>query len=128
MENQQKCILIVDDDQTVIKMMRIYFQNSGMSAVVADSGVKALAAIDEYNPDLMILDIKMPQMDGVKVCQAIRREKGNKTLPIIAVTGFHSDSKQKDIMAAGANLYLTKPLDMSGLLKKVKELMSSSEQ
>ena len=122
MAERKKRVLIVDDDATLVKMMQIYFKNSGMETHIETRGLKAIEAIGSFNPDVMILDIMMPEMDGIKVCRKIRTELGNHTLPIIALTGFHKEEREKQIMAAGANLYLTKPIEMSKLLSHVKTL------
>lgn len=124
MEARKKRVLIVDDDAGLIKVMRIYFENSGIEAPVEQSGIGALKAIDAQRPDVVIMDIRMPGMDGLEVCRAIRRDPVNSRLPIIVMTGFHSESKRKEAAAAGVNLYLTKPVVMAELLKHVKELTS----
>jgi len=126
LEEKKKRILVVDDDPTLIKMIKIYFENLGFSISLAGSGVEALKAFDEEPPDVMILDIRMPGMDGIKVCRKIRLEKGNLKTPIIAITGYHNEKIKKDVMAAGANAYMEKPLDLSRLLKIVKELISDN--
>lgn len=127
MGETRKRVLIVDDDTELINVMRIYFQRSGFTAEVADSGRKALKLLDGFKPDAMILDILMPKLDGVKVCQTIRIEKENLSMPIIALTGFHKEKVKLDILDAGANLYLTKPIDMSKLVKHVKDLLPPDE-
>lgn len=127
MGKERKRVLIVDDDTELISVMRIYFQRSGFDAETADSGRKALKLFDSFKPDAMILDILMPKMDGVKVCKAIRADKGNLTMPIIALTGFHKEKTKREILDAGANLYLTKPIDISRLIKYIKDLMPPGE-
>lgn len=128
MSGDRKRILIVDDDHETVKVMQIYFSRSGMIAKTAESGRGALKSVEKFQPDLMILDIRMPRVDGVEVCKTIRYKKGDRELPIIAVTGYHSEQKKNEILQAGANLYLTKPLDMGQLLKQVKELISAREE
>ena len=123
MGNERRRVLIVDDDTELINVMRIYFQRSGFEAEIADSGRKALKLFDSFDPDAVILDILMPRMDGVKVCKAIRVDKGNLTTPIVALTGFHKQKTKEELLEAGANLYLTKPIDISKLIKHIKDLM-----
>lgn len=127
MQVEKKRILIVDDDVNLISVMKIYFQRSGMVAKVLDSGKKALRTMDDFNPDLVILDIRMPKMDGVSLCKNIRMSKRSR-VPIIALTGYHSEKGKREVLAAGANLYLTKPVDMATLLKHVKKLTSKREE
>ena len=123
MADERKRVLIVDDDPEFVKVMRIYFRRSGFEPQVAESGRKALKAVDSFEPDVMILDILMPKMDGVKVCKAIRVDMGNTTMPIIALTGYHKATTKHEILEAGANLYLTKPIDMNQLIKHIKDLL-----
>ena len=127
MGNRRKRVLIVDDDAELINVMRIYLQRSGFDAEIADTGRKALKSFDSFKPDAIILDILMPRMDGVKVCRAVRVDKGNLTVPIIALTGFHKEKTKREILDAGANLYLTKPIDISKLVKHIKDLMPPDE-
>ncbi len=127
MGNERKRVLVVDDDTELINVMRIYFQRSGFDTEIADSGQKALKLFNGFKPDVMILDILMPRMDGVKVCKAIRVDKGNLTMPIIALTGFHKEKTKREILDAGANLYLTKPIDISSLVKHIKGLLPPDE-
>ncbi len=127
MGNRRKRVLIVDDDTELINVMRIYLQRSDFDAEIADTGRKALKSFDSFKPDAMILDTLMPRMDGVKVCKAVRVDKGNLTVPIIALTGFHKEKTKREILDAGANLYLTKPIDISKLVKHIKDLMPPDE-
>jgi DNA-binding response OmpR family regulator len=122
--NNDRKVLIVDDDTELIKVMKIYFQNSGFTTEVVESGRKALKAVEKFQPDVMILDVLMPKMDGVQVCETVRRQMGNAAMPIIALTGYHKEQTKREIIAAGANMYLTKPIDMSELLRHVKQMLA----
>lgn len=119
----QKLVLLVDDDADFVKVVRLYFERSGLEVVSAPSGKKALKCIDARPPDVMILDINMPKMDGVEVCRTVRARMGSKHLPIIALTGYHSEDKQKQMMAVGTDLYLTKPIDMKKLVEYVLKVI-----
>lgn len=121
---EKKRVLVVDDDVELIKVMKIYFNRAGFEADVADSGYKALKAYEEKRPDVVILDIHMPKMDGFRVCEKIRNEKADKNTPIIAITGYSRSDKRKKILDVGANMLLDKPVDMTRLLKSVKQMTS----
>ncbi len=121
METPQKRILIVDDDKEVTRAMRMYFEQWGMEVRVAENGLRALEEIGVFQPNAVILDIFMPLLDGVKVCKFLRLEKRKLDIPIIVLTGHHDPEREKEILQAGANLYLTKPIDMAELLKHVQE-------
>lgn len=128
MKDEKSRVLIIDDDLELIKLMNIYFKNSGVVVRVESSGRAGIEAIDEFQPDVIILDIAMPNMDGIEVCKNIRLTKDKRTLPIIAFTAFHKDETKRAMMAAGANLYLVKPIEMSSLLKHAKALATMSRE
>ena len=128
MKGEKNRVLIIDDDLELIKLMNIYFKNSGVVARVESSGSAGINAIDEFQPDVIILDIAMPKMDGLEVCKKIRLTKNKRILPIIAFTAFHKDEIKNAMMAAGANLYLVKPIEMSSLLKHAKALATTSRE
>ena len=128
MNDKKMRILIIDDDTELVNLMNIYFKNSGLVARSESSGKAGLKAIDKFQPDLVILDIAMPKMNGVEVCKKIRLTKNKRILPIIAFTAFHKDKIRKAMVAAGSNLYLVKPIDMSSLLEHAKTLATMSRE
>jgi DNA-binding response OmpR family regulator len=119
-------VLLVDDDSDFTKIVKVYLEKSGMEAAVASSGKKALKAVAARRPDLMILDVNMPKMNGAEVCRAVRAKMGSRHLPIIALTAYHSNETKKLMMEVGADLYLTKPMDLKKLVAQVEELMRSA--
>lgn len=127
MEQSGGYVLLVDDDKDFTKLVKLYLEKSGMEVAVAPNGKKALKAFDGRRPDVMILDVNMPKMDGVEVCGAVRAKMGSYHLPIIALTAFHSPEKQKQMMSVGADLYLTKPMDLKKLVAHVEELMRAKK-
>lgn len=128
MEPRKNRVLVVDDDPEVVKVIRIYLKTAGLEANIASSGKEAIKAIDEMEVDAVILDLHMPGMDGFEVCKWIRVDKGNRTIPIIAITGYTSEEKKKKILASGADAYLTKPIDMSKMVELVRRLIAESSQ
>lgn len=123
MEEPRKLVLLVDDDADFAKVVKLYFERSGLELMSVPSGKKAMKAIDSRRPDVMILDVNMPKMDGVEVCRTVRAKMGGRHLPIIALTGFHSEDRKKQMMAVGADMYLTKPIDMKKLVERVQEVI-----
>ncbi len=128
MKDDKKRVLIIDDDTELIKLMNIYFKNSGVVVRVESNGKAGIKAIDKFQPDVLILDIAMPKMNGIQVCKKIRITKNKHILPIIAFTAYHKDETKKAMMAAGANLYLIKPIEMSSLLNHAKTLAAMSQE
>ncbi|MHB8895059.1 MAG: response regulator [Candidatus Geothermincolia bacterium] len=123
MEESRKVVLLVDDDVDFAKVVKLYFERSGLELVAVTSGKKAIKAFDARRPDAMILDVNMPKMDGVEVCRTVRAKMGGRHLPIIALTGYHSEDRKKQMMAVGADLYLTKPIDMKKLVEHVQQVI-----
>ena len=126
MAEDKKLVLIVDDEADYIKVLSLYFSNAGMEVVEASSGKKALKAFDARLPDAVILDVNMPKMDGAEVCTTMRAKMGLRPIPIIALTGYHSAETKAKMMAVGANLYLTKPVEMKKLIQHVTKLIPNN--
>jgi two-component system OmpR family response regulator/two-component system alkaline phosphatase synthesis response regulator PhoP len=122
MAETRRLVLLVDDDVDFAKVVKLYFERSGLELISVTSGKKAIKAMDARRPDAMILDVNMPKMDGVEVCRTIRAKMGSRHLPIIALTGYHSEDRKKQMMAVGADLYLTKPIDMRKLVEYVLQV------
>jgi len=127
MAQDKKIILVVDDEPDYIKVVSLYFSNAGMEVIGATSGKKAIKAFDARQPDAIILDVNMPKMDGAEVCSTIRAKMGLKSIPIIALTGYHSPETKAKMMAVGADLYLTKPVEMRRLIAHVMQLIPRDE-
>lgn len=119
----RKRVLIVDDERDFTTGVSVVLENAGFETLVVDNGLRALEEIDIFQPDAIILDIYMPVMDGVKVCKLVRIEKQNTTTPIIAITAFDNEEKRKEILDAGANVYLTKPIPPEQLLDQVRSFV-----
>jgi two-component system phosphate regulon response regulator PhoB len=102
-------ILVVDDVADTCRMYAGYFRFVGANVVIAQDGVEALQAVNHHHPDAVLLDLAMPRMTGLEVMKALRREARHRDLPVVALTGQVSEGQQEKALAAGADLYLTKP-------------------
>lgn len=110
-------ILIVDDDRQITRMLRTSLQASGYDVVVAQNGMEAFEQFRQTNPELVITDISMPEMDGVELTQAIRRISET---PIIVLSVRDSDQMKVTALDEGADDYVTKPFRMPELLARVR--------
>jgi two-component system OmpR family response regulator len=114
-------VLIVEDEEDVSKMIQTFMETqNGYKVSTATDGINALLAVGRDRPDLMILDIKIPGVDGIEVCRQIKADPKGKTA-IIAISG-QSDNGTRAI-EAGADAFLNKPLDLESLLTQVKKLL-----
>jgi two-component system sensor histidine kinase/response regulator len=112
-------VLVVDDNDANRLLLQELLEQEGHQVLLAANGVEALesAAIDR--PDLMLLDVNMPRMDGLEVCRRLRADPATRALPIILVTALAERAHRLEGIAAGANDYLTKPIDRTDLLLRV---------
>ncbi len=118
-----KRILVVDDEQDIVKMVGLRLKANGYEVLSANDGQQGLETAQKEKPDLIILDVMMPKMDGYKVCGLLKKDSRFAKTPIIIFTAKAQD-KDKDLgREVGANAYLTKPFDPPVLIAKVKELL-----
>lgn len=123
--NKQRRILIVDDDQEILRMLSHIFELEGYSVVVAADGDSALAMVEKQRPDLAILDIMMPGQDGLQVLDIIRR---NYDFPVIMLTGRCEVTTLRDAVGLGADDYVRKPFSVRELLARVRVKLRRAEQ
>jgi len=113
-------ILVVDDDRNVVQIIAVNLQYEGMDVIEAYDGEEALAKTAAKKPDLILLDIMMPGLDGLEVCRRLKSDARTADIPIIMLT---AKTRDEDILAgweAGADDYLTKPFNPLGLTQRVK--------
>lgn len=110
-------ILLVDDEIAFVKGLRLSFEREGYTVVTAHTGTEALRKLNDEHPDLVVLDIMLPELDGLEVCKRIRQTS---TLPIIMLTARAEDIDKILGLEMGADDYLTKPFNTRELLARVK--------
>src|SRR5579884_554689 len=114
-------ILVVDDDRGLRDVLRRALQLGGYEVRLADSGAAALAAIASETPEAVVLDIGLPDIDGLEVCRLLRRE-GNR-VPVLMLTAREAVSDRIDGLDAGADDYLVKPFDVDELKARLRALL-----
>ena len=118
-------ILIADDESTVRRMIRQILEGAGHDVMEATNGAEAVRQVEKTQPDLLIVDVMMPQINGKEVCRKIRSSPETETLPIILMTAPWTTSD--DFLAlenTGADRFLAKPFDDAALMKAVQELLN----
>jgi excisionase family DNA binding protein len=114
-------VLIVDDEQEIVDIMKVFLQRQGgYQIATASDGITALIEVGRAKPDLMILDIMIPGVDGIDVCRRIKADSNNKTV-IIAVSG-NSEHRNR-ILHSGADAFMSKPIDLEKLHTEAKRLL-----
>ncbi|MBN2045768.1 MAG: response regulator [Anaerolineales bacterium] len=121
-------ILVVDDDIELAEMLRAYFTAQGYRAAAAYSGEAALAACDSVLPDLIILDITMPDIDGFEVARRLRSKRLTRNLPIIFLTGNEGREDRLQGLGFGADDYMTKPFDVQELRLRTRNSLTRASQ
>ena len=118
-------VLVVDDSPTVRKIVQLTLQREHMQVLTAADGLSALAAVADASPDLILLDIMLPRMDGYNICQVIRKNPAYRDLPIIMLSGKDGLFDKMRGRLAGSSDYITKPFDSNDLVHTVKRYLSA---
>jgi CheY-like chemotaxis protein len=116
-------VLIVDDDAMNRKLFRVLLQGSGYATIEAENGEEAVKTAKEKKPDLILMDIRMPVMDGITAFKALRREDATKDIPVIALTSYAMKGDRERYMAEGFDDYISKPIDKNGFIITAKRLL-----
>jgi len=116
-------IMLVDDEPNLRELLRQMLELGGFDVVEAEDGLAALEKLEKVAPDVMILDVMMPNLDGVSLCKRLRAGTTFAGLPIIMVSGKTQHRAVQEGLAAGANQYLCKPITVEELLQSVRALL-----
>lgn len=122
-----KKIVAVDDDPVIIEMIHSGLARKGYEVRIAKDGREAMTLVDEERPDLIILDIMMPQMDGTEVARALKENETTRHIPIIFLTVlWENEDPTMDKSEFGANVVLGKPFRLEELLEKMEALLGAA--
>lgn len=119
-------ILVVDDSPTVCRVVTIALSNRGFEVTSANDGVEAITMVSQRKPDLVLLDITMPKLDGYKVCKLIRGRKETREVPIVMLSGNDGFFDQARGKFAGCTSFLSKPFEPDDLIKEVEKQLAAS--
>ena len=123
-------ILVVDDDPEIVEILKYNLSNSGFEVKVAYNGIQAIKKSKKFNPEIILLDVMMPEMDGIEACTEIRNIDNLKNIQIIFLSARGEDYTQIAAFDAGADDYINKPIKPKILLKKITNIanrLKSSE-
>ena len=116
-----KRILVVEDQEDNRQILRDLLATAGYDMIEAEDGVQAIAAASEHRPDLILMDIQLPMLDGYEATRRIKADPALSAIPIIVVTSYALSGDEDKARAAGCNAYVAKPYSPRALLAKIRE-------
>jgi len=123
-----KKVLVVDDEVHITNIVKFTLENEGFQVLTAGDGQEGLRMAREQKPDLIILDLMLPNIDGYKVCRLLKFDEKYRTIPIILLSARSSEADKQLGAEVGADFYMSKPFDPEELALKVKELVAVREK
>lgn len=119
-------VLVVDDEPLTQDLLRLMLEPAGFRVTGAEHGLEALQKIQQSKPDIMILDVMMPHMDGITVCRKVRSNPETADLPIVMLSGKTHLNAVEEGIEAGANRYLAKPMSRNDLIQNLREVLAET--
>ncbi len=119
-------ILVVDDEPDLVELLSFNLRAAGYHVISATDGLGALEQAQRQQPDLILLDLMLPELDGISVCEILRGHPATATIPIIMLTAWSSALSRQLGLAAGAREYLTKPFVTADVIGRVKSLLGTT--
>jgi len=116
-------ILLVDDEEDILEFLSYNLKKEGFQIETANNGISALKKLNRFNPELIILDVMMPEMDGIEVCENIRNDEKNDDVLILFLTARSEDYSELAGFSAGADDYITKPIKPKLLVSRVNAIL-----
>jgi CheY-like chemotaxis protein len=124
---RQRTILIVDDFDDTRLLLRTWLKKKGYRIVEAENGNQAVSQAESQRPDLIIMDVEMPELDGLSATRKIRALPHAQTLPIVAVSAYGADQFRNEALAAGCNEYVSTPFEPDVLEKLIRALLRETD-
>ncbi len=116
-------ILVVEDHELNMKLFHDLLDAHGYNTILTSDGVEALRLAREHRPDLVLLDIQLPELSGLEVAKQLKSDENLKAIPIVAVTAFAMKGDEEKILEGGCEAYIAKPISVANLLETVQKLL-----
>ena len=123
-DDMRKKILVVEDNSELLELLSLGLEQAGFSVAAASNGIEALKAAREIAPNLILLDLVLPELDGFEVCASLQRDAVLASIPVIILTGLSSEFARFAGLECGAVEYVMKPINLERLVSKVRRLLS----
>lgn len=121
-------ILVVEDEESLLKLESILFTSKGYQVTGVRGGKEALASIAEQAPDLIVLDLMLPDMDGFEVCRHIKENEATRAIPVVMLTAKKSSRDLEHGKQVGADAYITKPFKSVKVLEVIEDLLGGQKE
>lgn len=118
-----KKVMIVEDEPSIFNLIETLLRAKGYDVQVAPDGNKALQSMPDFKPDLVLLDIMIPGVDGLEVCKIVKEHPETKSTKVVMLTSSKSEEAMDQAMSAGADWYIAKPFKIDAVIDKVKQLL-----
>lgn len=122
----RKRILIVEDNRELLNLLRLNFKAAGFSVATAGDGIEAVKKARSLQPDAIVLDLVLPELDGFAVCETLRKIAATAHIPILVLSGLTSQLSRLAGLESGATDFFTKPANPSTLIKKIEDLVAKA--
>lgn len=124
----KKRVLVVDDEENIVELIRMNLEVSGYEVIAAYTGMEAITKTNSFLPDLILLDLMLPDIDGLQICQMLRLNEKTKDIPIIMITARSEESDKVQGLGIGADDYVTKPFGVRELEARIKTVLRRVEK
>jgi CheY-like chemotaxis protein len=121
MQMEYKTILVVEDNELNMKLVRSVLQIENYQIIEAENAEKGIQLASDHHPDLILMDIQLPGMDGLKAAELISNDENLKDIPIVALTSYAMEGDKEKALAAGCVGYITKPIETRGFSETIAE-------
>jgi len=116
-----KRVLVIEDNEDNMKLITFILEKNGYGTIMADNGKRGIELAIKEKPDFILLDIQLPNMDGMEVLKAIRGSEINGEVPIIAITSYAMSGDRERLLQAGCNGYIEKPIDPETIIAQIRQ-------
>jgi len=120
-------ILVIDDDTKLTDLLQLVFESKGFGVTIANSGIQALESLETELPEAVLLDLMMPGMSGLEVCQQIRANPRTSNVPVVVLTAKSGTESKQELLKAGATDYLVKPVPLNDLVSRIGALVDITD-